>query len=395
MPLTDRNGTTTRPDGTGAGSDAGGALAGLRVLDLSRVVAGPYCTQTLADHGANVIKVEPPVGDETRRLGRPLADGSAPYFHGLNRNKRAIVLDLARADDRDRLLALAADADVLIENFLAGTMARFGLDYERDLAPRFPRLIYCAISGFGARGPLAGLPGYDAIAQAAGGLMSINGDPASGPVRVGLPLVDLATGMSATIGILLALAERARSGRGQRVDTALFDNALALLHPHGAEWLLAGRLNGLTGHRHPVSAPYEPFVAAGGAPVFIGVVNDKQFAALLRALGLDALAGDPRFQGLHARLENRDAMHEAIQSAIADEAADALCTRLMRAGVPAGPIHSVAEALSHPQATAAGMRVELPGGYQGVGIAARLSRTPGSVRTPPPALDGDGPDIAW
>ncbi|MEZ5726955.1 MAG: CaiB/BaiF CoA-transferase family protein [Burkholderiaceae bacterium] len=268
-----------------------------------------------------------------------------------------------------------------------------GAGLREHLAARFPRLIYCTISGYGNDGPLAGLPGYDAVAQAMSGLMSINGDPASGPTRIGIPLVDLATGMNATIGILLALAERARSGRGQRIETALFDNALALLHPHASEWLLAKHLNGLTGNRHPVSAPYEPFTA-GGAPIFIGVVADRQFTLLCRTLGLDDMLADPRFQGLAARLENRDEMHDIIQARIVDENADALCTRLMRAGVPAGAMHTVAEALDHPQTAARGMLVSM-GGYRGVGIPVKLARTPGSVRRTPPRPGADGPEIDW
>ncbi|MFM7569345.1 MAG: CaiB/BaiF CoA transferase family protein, partial [Betaproteobacteria bacterium] len=202
------------------------ALDGLRVIDLTRVVAGPLCTQTLADHGADVIKVEPPSGDETRYLGPPFVeDGSAAYFTALNRGKRALSLDLTRPEAREVLMRLLEDADVLIENLLPGTLERWGLGYDTDLAPRFPKLIYCSISGFGRDGPLGSLPGYDAVLQAMCGLMSINGDAASGPTRVGVPIVDLVTAHMAVSGILMAVLARARTGRGQRVDATLYDSA--------------------------------------------------------------------------------------------------------------------------------------------------------------------------
>jgi len=198
-----------------------GALAGIRVVDLSRVLGGPYCTQILSDHGAGVLKVEPPMGDETRTWGPPFVEGTASYFLGVNRNKQDIALDLSRPEGREAVLRLLADADVLVENFKTGTMEKWGLGFEDVLRVRFPRLIHCRVSGFGADGPLGGAPGYDAVAQAMGGLMSINGDPASGPTRIGIPIVDMTTGLNAVIGILLALAERQRSGLGQFVEATL------------------------------------------------------------------------------------------------------------------------------------------------------------------------------
>ncbi len=212
---------------------ARGALDGLRVIDLSRVLAGPLCTQMLADQGADVIKVEPPGGDETRGLGPPVnEDGDAAYFTAVNRGKRAIGLDLSRPSGRDVLLTLLAEADVLVENFIPGTMAKWGLDYEADLKHRFPQLIHCSISGFGDDGPLGGMPGYDAILQAMCGLMSVNGDADGEATRVGLPVVDMVTGLNAAVAILLALNERTRSGLGQFLDITLYDCALSLLHPH-------------------------------------------------------------------------------------------------------------------------------------------------------------------
>jgi len=226
----------------GAPLPAFGALAGLKVIDLSRVLGGPYCGQMLADHGAQVIKVEPPTGDETRAWGPPFADdGTAAYYNGLNRNKRDIVIDLSRPEGREIVLKLLADADVLIENFKIGTLERWGIGYEQTLRERFPRLIHCRVSGFGADGPLGGAPGYDAVAQALGGLMSVNGTPDTGPLRVGVPVVDITTGLSAVIGVLLAVIERQRSGRGQFVEATLYDTAVSLLHPQSANWLQSGQ----------------------------------------------------------------------------------------------------------------------------------------------------------
>ena len=222
-----------------------GALTGLRVVDLSRVLAGPLCTQMLADHGADVVKLEPPAGDETRQLGPPFDDeGQAAYFGAVNRGKRSMALDLSREQGRAVLEALLKDADVLVENFLPGTMERWGLGYEEVLSQRYPRLIYCGISGFGADGPLGGLPGYDAVLQAMCGLMSINGTQESGAVRIGVPIVDYVTGYNALVGILLALTARERTGTGQRVEVALFDTALSLLVPHAANWLCSDRTPG-------------------------------------------------------------------------------------------------------------------------------------------------------
>ncbi len=206
---------------TSSGKVSAGALAGLKVVDLSRVLGGPYCTQILSDHGASVIKVEPPGGDETRSWGPPFVGDTASYFLGVNRNKRDIVVDLSKPEGREVVLRLLADADVLVDNFKTGTMEKWGLGFEAVLRERFPRLIHCRVSGFGADGPLGGAPGYDAVAQAIGGLMSVNGDPHSGPTRIGIPIVDMATGLNAVIGILLALAERQRSGLGQFVDATL------------------------------------------------------------------------------------------------------------------------------------------------------------------------------
>ncbi|MFM0006241.1 CoA transferase [Paraburkholderia dipogonis] len=366
---------------------ARGALHGLKVLDLSRVLAGPFAAQILADHGADVTKIEPPQGDETRELGPPFVGDSAAYFQGLNRNKRAISLDLSHPDGRQVLLRLLADADVLLENFLPGTMKKWSLDYTDILQKRFPRLIYCSISGFGDQGPLSSMPGYDAVLQAFCGLMSINGHRESGPTRIGIPIVDTAVGLSSVIGILLAVAERARSGMGQHVGTSLFETALSLLHPHPANWFASGNTPGLTGNAHPNISPYDTFAAANG-DVFIAVVNDGQFKRFCDVIRRVELVADPRFSSNGSRVGNRNALRTEIEPALREIDATELCRRLTDAGVSASRINSVADALQHSHTLAREMVVELAG-YKGVGIPVKLSRTPGSVRKAPPCFAAD------
>lgn len=364
---------------------AAGVLEGVRVIDLSRVLAGPLCTQMLSDQGASVIKVEPPGGDETRALGPPAnAHGDAAYFTAVNRGKRAIGLDLSLQEGRDVLLRLLEDADVLVENFLPGTMARWGLDYEADIRPRFPQLIYCAISGFGEDGPLGGLPGYDAILQAMCGLMSVNGDAASGPTRIGIPIVDHLTAYTAQSGILLALYHRARTGQGQRVDVTLFDTALSLLVPHAANWMHTGQAPGLLGSAHPNIAPYDCFACRDGQ-IFLGVVNDRQFRKFCDYVGLGGLLQDARFASNRERLQHREALRSAIQDALAERTRDELCHDLMRLGVPAGPVNSVPEAFAQAHAAHRGMHVQRDG-YQGIGPATRLSQAAARIGRPPPAF---------
>src|SRR5882757_2440461 len=311
-----------------------GALAGLRVVDLSRVLAGPLCTQMLADHGADVIKVEPPSGDETRHLGPPFDDaGNAAYFGSVNRGKRALSLDLARPEGRAVLELLLQNADVLVENFLPGTMERWNLGYASVLSARHPRLVYCTISGFGADGPLGGLPGYDAVLQAMCGLMSINGTPEAGPTRVGVPIVDYVTGYNALTGILLALAARERSGRGQHVEATLFDTGLSLLVPHAANWLCSGRTPGLLGSAHPNIAPYDKFAARDGS-VFLGIVNDGQFRRFCECVDRKDLLGDARFRTNAMRLQHVDDLRTEIERTLAAFRVEDLCRDLMRSGVP-------------------------------------------------------------
>jgi len=363
------------------------ALSGLRVIDLSRVLGGPWCTQVLGDHGADVLKIEPPQGDETRDWGPPFDDnGDAAYFLGTNRNKRGMRLDLGTAAGRAALLGLLETADVLIENFKPGTLERWGLGYEELLRERFPRLVHCRISGFGATGPLGGLPGYDAVIQAMCGMFSINGSEASGPVRIGIPVVDLGTGLYAAIGILMALHERSRSGLGQFIDMALFDVGLALMQPHLPNYLLSGNEPGLTGSAHPSIAPYDKYPTST-CDVFIGAGNDRAFSRLCQELEAPALAADPRFRTNADRLANRDEMTQRLTALLAGQDGDALCRRLLSAGIAAGPVRGTAAAWADPHTGHRGMAAG-HGEYRGVATPIKLSRTPGTVRLPPPVREG-------
>jgi len=358
-----------------------GALAGIRVLDLSRILGGPYCGQILGDHGADVLKVEPPGGDDTRTWGPPFRDGVASYYHGLNRNKRIQHLDLTTAEDRERMLALVAEADVLIENFKTGTMERWGIG-QADLSRRFPRLVWCRVTGFGSDGPLGALPGYDAAVQAMTGIMSINGEADGGPLRVGLPVVDMVTGMNAALGVLMALQERQRSGRGQLVEAALYDSGLALLHPHAANWFMDGRAPKRTGNAHPNIYPYDA-LRTGTDPVFVAVGNDRQFAAFCRVIGMPDLATHADYATAGARSANRDALKAALEAQMAALDGRALVEDLMAAGVPAAPVLDVEAALRHPHTAHRGMVVEMEGGWRGLGSPIKLDRTPASYRHVP------------
>lgn len=372
---------------TGAGS-----LQGLKVVDLTRVLAGPLCTQVLADHGADVVKVEPPAGDETRKLGPPFdGAGTAAYFSALNRGKRSISLDLSMPMAQDVLHRLLADADVLVENFLPGTMERWGLGYEAVLAQRYPRLVYCNITGFGRDGPLGGLPGYDAVLQAMCGVMSVNGEEASGATRVGIPVVDHLTGYVALSGLLMALHARERTGQGQRVEAALYDTALSLLLPHASNWFASRRSPGLLGSAHPNIAPYDKFSARDGE-IFLGIVNDVQFRRLCSQPGFGVLAGDARFATNASRVDHRDALKQAIEGVTSAMAAEPLCQALMRAGVPAGVVNSVPDAFAHAHCGHRDIVVRR-GDYTGVRSPMRLMGTPGTPGRAPPAFAQDAAQV--
>ena len=358
-----------------------GALEGLKVIDLSRVLGGPYCAQMLADHGADVIKVEPPQGDETRLWGPPFdKDGISAYFAGINRNKRNIALDLAKPDGRTVLLKLLEDADVLIENFKTGTMEKWGLGYD-ELSKKFPGLVHARVSGFGADGPLGGFPGYDAMVQASAGLVSVNGSPDGGPVRIGVPVVDLSTGMNACIGILMALYERNRSGTGQFVDATLYDSAIALHQPHAPNYFMAGMKPKLYGNSHGNLAPYANFPTKG-RNIVIGAGNDGQFRKLCAMLGKPEMADDPRFKTNKDRLAHKAEMEVELARLTRDRDGEAFANELMKAGVPSGAVQEVPDVMEHPHTRHRNMVWEKDG-YRNVGNPIKLSRTPPAVRSKP------------
>lgn len=373
------------------GADAGGALSGFRVIDLTRVLGGPYCTQLLADNGAEVIKVEPPRGDEVRDWGPPFKGGLSAYFAGVNRNKRSMGLDLGAPEGREVLFRLLEDADAMIENFKPGTLERWGIGYEDVLRERFPRLIHCSITGFGADGPLGGFPGYDAVAQALSGQMSVNGTPETGPMRLGVPIVDLATGLFAAAGVLMAAEERRRSGRGQRIDASLFDTGVALLHPQAANYFMTGRTPVPTGDSHPNISPYDQYPAGKGA-LFLAVGNERQFRRLWETLGRPEVADDPRFRRNGDRVEHRGALNALIVEALADRDAEEVARRLLAEGVPAGAVLTIPEMAAHPHTAHRGMVVEIDG-YRGVGLPLKFGRTPGAARTKPPLYGSATRDV--
>ena len=370
-----------------------GALTGLRVVDLTRVLGGPYCTMILSDHGADVIKVEPPQGDEVRDWGPPFAehpDGTrdASYFLGVNRNKRSIGLDLGVEAGRVVLWRLLETADVVVENFKPATMEKWGLGYAA-LSARHPGLIHCRISGFGADGPLGGRPGYDAVLQAMTGLMSVNGDGV--PTRIGTPVVDLATGLYSALAIMMALHERASSGRGQFLDMTLHDCGMALLHPQAANWFLNGRRPAALGNPHPNISPYDAFPTAT-CQIFLAIGNDGQFRRLCALIGRHDLAANPLFASNADRVQNRAALTGLLRAAFAAEDGHALAERMLAAGLPAGPVLAIDEAMQAPH-TAARQMVLGNGDGRVLGTPIKMSRTPGGMRTPPPRYGADGADI--
>ncbi|MBB5049336.1 formyl-CoA transferase [Rhodopseudomonas rhenobacensis] len=369
---------------------APGAMSGLRVIDLSRVLGGPYCTQILADHGADVIKVEPPRGDETREWGPPFHDEDAAYFIGVNRNKRSIGLDLASPGGRAVLLKMLDRADVLIENFKPGTLEKWGLGNE-VLSEQFPRLVHCRISGFGGDGPRGGNPGYDAIVQSMAGMIAATGSKESGPTRIGVPLVDITTGLYAAIGILMALAERQKSGRGQFVETTLFETGLAIMHPHAANYFLHGRPPALTGNEHPNLVPYAIFPTRTD-DIFIGVGNDATFRKLAKEIGKPELGTDPRFARNKDRIANRDALSAELGAVFSQHDAEPLCDRLLAAGLPAGPVQTIDKALTGPHAVYRGDVIEKDW-YKGVASPIRFERSKASLRRVPPKFAQDTDEV--
>ena len=372
-----------------AGMTPDGPLAGLVVLDLTRVLSGPYCTMMLADMGARVIKVEQPGrGDDTRAWGPPFVAGESAYFLGINRNKESVTLDIRAPEGRRVLDALLARADVLVENFRPGTLGRFGLDYATVSATR-PDLVYCSISGFGQDGPRRDQPGYDAVIQAEGGLMSVTGDPSGPPFRVGVAVADLVAGLLAAQGIVLGLFARERTGRGQYVDISMLDGVVSLLSYHASMYLTSGTVSRRVGNRHATIAPYDTFEAAD-AEFFLAVGNDEQFRRFCGVAGLGALAGDERFATNPARVVNYPALRARVAVALRERTRAEWLAALTAAGVPCGAVRDVPEVMADPQVLARHM-IEVvehvaAGPLKVLGVPIKMSDTPGAVRTAPPAL---------
>jgi len=366
-----------------------GALAGIRVADFSRVLAGPFATMMLADLGAEVTKVERPgQGDETRSWGPPWDDhGRATYFQAVNRNKLSVAIDLKDPAGLDRARRLALDADVLFENFRPGLMDEIGLGYER-LHAEHPRLIYCSITGFGA-GAGAALPAYDLLVQALGGLMSVTGAPDGDPQKVGVALVDVLAGLFATVGVLAALRHRELTGEGQRVEVDLMSSLLAALVNQASGYTLAGQVPGRLGNAHPSIAPYELFQTGDGQLV-LAVGNDRQFAALCEALGATGLAGDPRYATNGARVLNREALRGALEERLAARGAADWAELLTAARVPAGVVNDIAHAFALAERLGLQPVAEID---RGGGDVARLPRNPIGLSLTPPSYRLAPPEL--
>ncbi len=377
-----------------------GALSHIKVLDLSRVLAGPWASQIFADLGAEVIKIERPgVGDDTRSWGPPFLkdrDGNdtaeSAYFLCTNRGKQSVCVDMKSAEGQETIRKLADQCDVVLENFKVGGAAKFGIGYEA-LSARNPGLVYCSITGFGQNGPYKDRPGYDFLVQAMGGLMSVTGQPdgaeGAGPQKVGVALTDIMTGLYATIGILAALTERDRSGLGQFVDLALLDVTAATLANQASNYLVGGMVPTRLGNAHPNIVPYQSFVAADGH-LIVAVGNDAQFGRFVEVLGCPELANDGRFATNQARVHNREILVPLLQRPMLERGKEEWLKILEEVKVPAGPINSIAEVFAEPQIQARGMQVELAHpdnpNLQLVGNPIKLSRTPVEYRKPPPTL---------
>lgn len=364
-------------------------LAGFRVLDLSRVLAGPYCTMLLGDLGAEVIKVERPgAGDDTRAWGPPFAAGESAYYLCANRNKKSITVNLKSADGQEIIRRLACVSDVLVENFKVGELAQLGLGYER-LRELNPELVYCSITGYGQSGPDKDLPGYDFIIQGRGGVMSITGAPDGEPMKVGVAIVDITAGLFAASAIQAALLARARTGRGQAIDIALLDAQVAWLANVASNYLVSGRPPGRFGNAHPTIVPYQTFQARDGS-FCLAVGNDGQWRELCRVLGCPALADDPRFATNPARVQHRDVLVPALQEIFLTKDVNYWLRELTPAGVPCGPVQTIDQVFADHQVLARDMVWTVPHPTAGTvrlpGSPLKLSETPVTCRTPPPLL---------
>ncbi|WP_310475416.1 CoA transferase [Sandarakinorhabdus sp.] len=376
------------------------ALSGIRVLDLSRVLAGPWSTQILADLGADVVKVEAPGrGDDTRAWGPPFlkgADGqdeigTSAYYLAANRNKRSIAVDFADPAGAALLRELAAKADIVIENFKVGGLKKYGLDWESLRAVK-PSLVYCSVTGFGQTGPYKDRGGYDFVAQGMGGFMAITGEEGGAPLRAGVAMADVTTGLYATISILAALRHAERTGEGQQIDISLLDTQIACLANQAMNWLVGGVDPGRLGNRHPTVVPYKTFDVADGT-IIIAIGNDGQFRAFCTLMGVPQLAQDERFVTARARLLNRDAIEAEVQRLVANEPGLPLIERLAAAGVPAGPVNKVSEVFADPFIAARNVVhdfVRADGAHiPSVAFPGKLSATPATMRRPPPRVGED------
>ncbi|MEV6227792.1 CaiB/BaiF CoA-transferase family protein [Saccharopolyspora shandongensis] len=382
-----------------------GALAGIRIIDLSRILAGPTCTQILGDLGADVIKIEKPgAGDDTRRWGPPFVtaeDGTptteSAYYLAANRNKRSVCLDIADEEGRRQLLELVADSDVLVENFKHGTTARYGLAYE-DLARVNPRLVYCSITGFGQTGPYAARPGYDLLAQAMGGIMSLTGEVDGLPMKVGVGIADVTTGLYATIGILAALRHCAETGRGQHIDVALMDTQVSWLINEATNYFVSGRRPVRRGNDHPNIVPYGVYPTSDGY-IAVAVGNDSQFARFAQVVGAEDLAADPQFATNAGRVENREAFEERLRPYMTAATTSEWLGELEAVGIPCGPVNDVEEVFSDPHVLHRGMKIEMPYEHSGAGYVTllgsplKLSDSPVTYRLPPPVLGEHSEDV--
>ncbi|WP_366655451.1 CaiB/BaiF CoA-transferase family protein [Fodinicurvata sp. EGI_FJ10296] len=375
-----------------------GALDGVKILDLTRILAGPTATQLLGDLGADVVKIENPgKGDDTRSWGPPFvpdADGNdtpeSAYYLCANRNKRSVAVDLATPEGVETIRALARESDVLVENFKVGGLKKYGLDYD-TLSALNPGLVYCSITGFGQDGPRASQPGYDFLAQAMGGIMSLTGDPEGEPTKVGVGIADVMCGMYATVGILAALRHRERTGEGQHIDVALFDCQLAWLINEGTNSFLSGQDPARRGNQHPNIVPYAAFPTADGH-VVLTVGNDLQFQRWCAVAGVPDWVADPRFATNAARVRNRDALHALMNPLMKTRSSGDWTDALVAAGVPCGPVNSVSGAFADPQARHRGMKMRMDhptsatGAVDLIGNPLKLSKTPVTYRRPPPTL---------
>ena len=366
-----------------------GPLDGVRVLDLTRALAGPYCSLMLGDMGADVVKVElPGTGDETRGWGPPFVEGESTYFMSISRNKRSLTLDLKKAEGKEILRKLAERSDVLVENFRPGAMDRLGLGYD-EAAKLNPRLVYCSVSGFGQTGPRADKPAYDQVVQGMGGAMSLTGPAAGPPTKFGIPIGDIAAGMFAAYAVASALYARERTDRGQWIDTSMLGGQVALLTFQAARYFATGTAPGLAGNRHPSIAPYETFEASDGY-VNVACGNERMWQAFCRAVGLEELLNDPRFATNRDRVTNREPLSARIQDRLSELTVAQTVEMLEAVEVPCGPVSTLAEVFADPQTEHLNLRrrVNHPkaGEISLTGFPWQLSDTPPEVRLPPPLL---------